>query len=316
MSADRSAYHRGERAVQKQAGLADQAAFSAGAIGRTIPDVAAAFLSTQPMLVVGAVDVHGMMWCSLLTGPPGFMQVTDEQTVDIAALPHEGDPLADVLASGPVKVGTVAIEPATRRRMRLNGTSQPIDGSLRITTDQVYANCPKYIQKRDLVLPYGRSRQPPAQRRSTELTLRQQYLLDRADTFFIATSSDTGDADANHRGGDPGFLRTTGPNCLRWPDYTGNAMFMTLGNIELNPAAGLLVPDWDTGNLLQLTGTASVTWTADERGGTPGTGRSIEFEITAVTETFGTGPTALNAPQYSRFNPWVAPPAKTMEAVR
>lgn len=294
-------YHRGERAVQERAGLTARSDHSARAIGRTIPKVAAGFLAQQPMLVMGAADGRGRVWCSMLTGPPGFLRVPDERTLEVSAAPHTKDPLAEALAAEPVRVGTVAVEPATRRRMRLNGTAHRVDGGLRITADQVYANCPKYIQRRAPEAPAFANAGEP--RRGTRLDAHQRALLSRTDTFYVATTDDAGNADASHRGGDPGFLRPLAPDRLVWPDYVGNAMLMTLGNLAVNPRAGLLVPDWETGDLLHLTGTARLLWDVD----VPETGRAVEFTVAEVVEIPGAGPVARGGVERSRFNPPVAP---------
>jgi len=302
-------YHRGERAVQARAALSDRAGASEGAVGDAIPDVAAEFLAAQPLLVLGAADGRGDLWCSALTGPPGFLRTRDPRTLDVGATPHDGDPLAGVLGRGapPARVGTLAIEPATRRRMRINGTSHPHGGGLRILTEQVYANCPKYIQKREIapasVRGDGTGEVTPM--RTERLSGAQQDLLSRADTFFVATASGTGDTDASHRGGTPGFLRVHSPTLLSWPDYAGNAMFMTLGNLELNPRAGLLVPDWATGGLVRLTGTARVLW--EEGAGR----RTVEFAVEGVVAAPSGGLLSPGAPQYSRFNPPTGPAAVT-----
>ena len=115
---------------------------------------------------------------------------------------------------------------------------------------------------------------------------------------IVATASDRGDADASHRGGNPGFVQVLSPRLLRWPDYVGNAMFMTLGNITVHPPAGLLVPDWGTGSTLQLAGTAQLRWGPDRE-------RTVEFEVTEVVDTAGANPLRWSAPSYSRFNPEV-----------
>ncbi|WP_031508456.1 pyridoxamine 5'-phosphate oxidase family protein [Streptomyces megasporus] len=295
-------YHHGEREVQRRAGLRDEADVSGRAIRDTVPPVAATFLTQQRLLVAGAADDHGDVWATLLTGPEGFLRAPDERSLSIAARPAPEDPLAPVLER-PVHLGMLAIEAATRRRMRMNGTARPHDGGLLVDLDQVVANCPKYIQKRtppetDAGPPAAR---PPA-RRGDRLDPDQQRLLTGADTFFVATADERGRADASHRGGNPGFLQVLSPTRLRWPDYTGNAMFLTLGNLLVNPRAGLVVPDYLTGATLHLTGTAEVVWDADavESGGT---GRMVEFTVAGVAELPGTLPAGWSPPAASRFNP-------------
>lgn len=293
-------YHPGERNVQERAGLLDHADFSSAAIKTEIPDIARGFLAEQPMLVIGAADARGDIWASLLTGDPGFVTATGPAELAITATPAAGDPLHDVLA-GPAHLGMIAIEPATRRRMRMNGRARPTPGGgLHVDLDQIYANCPKYIQKRQ---PSNESTSPAAPQHSDRLTAGQLDFIATTDTFFIATADPHGNADASHRGGNPGFLQALGPHRLRWPDYVGNAMFGTLGNIELQPRAGLLLPDWTTGTLLQLTGTATVDWDPDHAADLPGAQRVVEFTIDHVVQTEHASPLRWTAPQYSRFNP-------------
>ncbi|MGA6171644.1 pyridoxamine 5'-phosphate oxidase family protein [Streptomyces sp. NPDC012600] len=318
-----SGYHRGEIAVQERAGLARQAGQSQGAIGNTVPDVAVAFLAGQPHVVVGGTDERGRVWATQLTGEPGFLTVPRPRTLHIGALPPPEDPLAPLLSGagtgggtgaggGPVRIGMIGIEPATRRRMRMNGRAVRDGHGLRVELDQVIANCPKYIQKRDhhagTDAGAGVGVGSGAQGRRTavdsaELSPAQQRVLRTADTFFVATASDRGDADASHRGGNPGFVQVLSPRVLRWPDYLGNAMFLTLGNLELNPAAGLFVPGWETGTSLHLTGSARTVWDEAEVARHPGAQRLVEFEITAVREIAAASPLRWSAPVYSRFNP-------------
>ncbi|NGN69525.1 pyridoxamine 5'-phosphate oxidase family protein, partial [Streptomyces sp. A7024] len=117
-------YTSGELAVQRRAGLAGPAGNAVRGIRAEVPEVAADFLSEQPMIVVGAADPAGRIWATVLAGEPGFLSVREPGALAIRARPHPEDPLAEALAA-PAKVGMIAIEPATRRRMRLNGTSRP-----------------------------------------------------------------------------------------------------------------------------------------------------------------------------------------------
>lgn len=58
--------------------------------------------------------------------------------------------------------------------------------------------------------------------------------------FFLATANAEGQPDCSFKGGDPGFVRVLAPELLAFPDYDGNGMFMSLGNIRANPQVGLL----------------------------------------------------------------------------
>ncbi|MFJ4872896.1 pyridoxamine 5'-phosphate oxidase family protein [Streptomyces sp. NPDC088757] len=301
-------YHSGEIAVQERAGLARQADFSLGGIGETVPPVARDFLAEQPLIVLGATDPEGRVWATQLTGEPGFLKVPDPRTLVVDALPLPADPLAGVLTGGPVaRIGMIAVEPATRRRMRLNGRAHRQGDGLRVDLDQVIANCPKYLQKRDhsRIGPGEDGAAAPVATDGTELSPAQQRAVRAADTFFVATASDRGDADASHRGGNPGFVQVLSPTLLRWPDYVGNAMFLTLGNLLLNSSAGILVPDWDTGTTLHVSGTARTVWDAEEIAEVPGAQRLVEFSVEAVREITAASPLRWSSPGYSRFNPAV-----------
>ncbi|GAA1578557.1 pyridoxamine 5'-phosphate oxidase family protein [Kribbella sancticallisti] len=291
-------YHPGERLAQQRAGLRTEAERSRPAIGTSIPGVAARFITEQHFLVLGAADPDGRMWASLLVGEPGFAAALDEFTLDVAAVPADGDPLRSVLTHA-APVGAILIDPATRRRMRVNGDAEPTRAGLRIAVRQVYANCPKYIQQRRIeeVAPVGSTNA----RESVALDAGQRQLIAAADTFFVATRSAGGEADASHRGGNRGFVQVLGDRSLRWPDYVGNAMMMTLGNLQEDPAAGLLFVDWETGTTLQVSGRAQVEWDADP--GVPGAQRQVSFEVERVVQVDGGNPLSWTPAVPSRFNP-------------
>ena len=294
-----SVFHQGELAAQAKAGLREEAARVGGIVGTTVSPAAAEFLRQRPMLVIGGSDEHGMVWSSLLIGEPGFLQarvVDGVDVLDVAARPPDTDPLAAVIEHGS-RLGAIAIDPGTRRRMRINGVAEPGPGGLRIRIEQAYPNCPKYIQQRELVsIRSGAA--APRLTVSDSLSTFDRTMIASADTFFIATRSDSGDTDASHRGGNPGFVRLGADGSLSWPDYRGNAMMMTLGNLEQDPAAGLLFFDWSSGATLQLTGTATVEWDRAER--------RVLFRATQVRRTDLASPLTWGEPEYSRFNPVVA----------
>ena len=295
-----SVYHAGERFVQEQAGAIKPATAGLGAIHATIPEAAFDFLRERAFIVIAATSADGDVWASQLGWEPGFMRVVDDRTLDIDAFPSPDDPVAPILQTS-CKVGTVAIDFATHRRMRLNGTSHPSKTGIQITTDQVYANCPKYIAARSIEsraagLPHRMVLQ------SARLGEAARALVASADTFFIA-SAFGGDADASHRGGPPGFVEVVDGRTLRWPDYYGNSMFMTLGNIAESPAAGLLFSEWSTGTTLQLTGRAHTNWDPAAAQRFAGAKRVVEFAIDRSVLTEHASPLRWTAASPSRFYP-------------
>jgi predicted pyridoxine 5'-phosphate oxidase superfamily flavin-nucleotide-binding protein len=292
----RAPYRHGSLAVQDRVGVRDQAAHVGRSIGQGIKPVAAAFLGLQPMLVIGAADGEGRMWSSLLAGEPGFVRATGPHSVSIAGAVHRADPLADALAAGDTPIGTIALDPRTRRRMRLGGTARPSARGFAIEAERVFANCPKYLQKRELLEP-GAGASAGASgtvRRGVQLTSDQEAFIRTADTFFIATGTAEG-VDASHRGGTPGFVHLSSPTTLSWPDYPGNAMFLTLGNLQTDPRAGLLFLDWSTGTTLQLSGAAHTEYAVEAR--------TVRFTVEQVVETEAASPLRWSAPDFSPANP-------------
>ena len=274
-----------------------QAAKIGGSIHGAVPPAAGAFLEQRRFVALATADPDGRAWASVLTGLPGFATAPHPLEVRIHASPSPGDPLGENVETSRF-AGLLAIDLATRRRMRVNGAlERGADGEIVIRVEQVYSNCPKYIQRRTV------EREEPGDaarlvRHATVLTEEQQAWLRRADTFFIATLNPEEGADASHRGGMPGFIEVEG-NRLVWPDYAGNMMYNTLGNIALHPRAGLLVPDFSSGSVLQLTGRAGVLWSG---GDVPGAERRVELEVEDVVEIAGVLPPA-EAVEYSPFNP-------------
>jgi predicted pyridoxine 5'-phosphate oxidase superfamily flavin-nucleotide-binding protein len=253
---------------------------------------------------VGSVGVDGRVWASQLIGEPGFVRALDERTVRIDATPFPGDPLAEVLQGAGTQVGMLAIDLATRRRLCLNGEAERRPDGIPVRTSQVYANCPKYIQAREPETAGAESSlQDRDALRSRGLTDEQRRLVSDADTFFIASVHPEGGADASHRGGNPRFVRFRGGNALEFPAYSCNTVFNTLGNLAVNPSAGLLFLDFDSGNTLQLTGEARIVWDAGRAARFAGADRVVEFRVQEVVETRGAVPFRWRFKGYSPINP-------------
>ena len=70
----------------------------------------------------------------------------------------------------------------------------------------------------------------------------------------------TASTDVSHRGGRAGFVRVEADGSLLVPDFLGNNLFMTLGNLQVYPRAGVLFIDFVHGDLLMLSGAAEIVW--------------------------------------------------------
>ncbi len=284
-------FHAGELQVQRRTGEAAAGARNGSVITDTILAGAIPFLAQQPFLVLGSIDTDGAVWASVLFGSPGFLDASDPRRLEIdlttAAL-DGGDPLWAAVASDP-RVGGLAIELSSRRRLRINGDLRVAGAaSAVLEVAECYPNCPKYIHRRHLSLHgndatdggRGDARAARAPDAGAGLEGAPLPLIDDAVTFFVASVNAERGLDASHRGGRPGFVRRLGPTTLRVPDYAGNSMFNTLGNLSLDPRAGLLFPDFEQGRLLQLTGAAELHFDQDDPAGlTGGTGRFWDFHV-------------------------------------
>jgi uncharacterized protein len=77
--------------------------------------------------------------------------------------------------------------------------------------------------------------------------------------FFLATADADGRPTCSHKGGTSGLVRVVAPDELAFPDYDGNGMFLSIGNISANPNIGLLFIDFEKPKRLRVNGTASVS---------------------------------------------------------
>jgi predicted pyridoxine 5'-phosphate oxidase superfamily flavin-nucleotide-binding protein len=295
-------FHEGERQVQARAGVEAESRSLGRGISRIIPAGARPFLEAQRIAVLAGADGAGRVWASLLTGQPGFITAPNPRSVRLAVVLPDGDPLNEALGSGR-PLGVLVLDPERRRRLRINGrVSDGPAGTIEIRTEEVFGNCLKYIQARtpQSVIEPGEA---AVINRGSGLTLAQRHAIERADTLFIASVHEGTGADASHRGGQPGFVRVLDGRRLRIPDYAGNNMFQTLGNIAINPRVGLLFVDFDTGTTLQLTGRARILWAPEDYMELTGARRVVEVEIDEIVESTGRGPLGWRFVEYSPFNP-------------
>lgn len=255
-------FHDGELAVQRLAGVELAARRLEGMLAPAeLSGGGGRFLALQRFAALTARDRDGALWTSPLAADPGFLR-GDGDTLRIAAVPRPGDPLHEVPVGQ--QVGLIAIDFNARRRVRINGTLTGFDGEgLVVTVDQAYGNCPQHIHRRDVDV--AALSAPPAVVSTPSMTPADQALVAGADTFFLGTTHPTRGNDASHRGGPPGFVRVTSPDSLWWPDFDGNNMFNSFGNLAVDDEAALLFTDFDTGSTVQMSGTAAVQWEPEGR---------------------------------------------------
>lgn len=153
-------------------------------------------------------------------------------------------------------------------------------------------------------------------------------MVRQSDTFFVASSYVPNDTDpssgvdVSHRGGKPGFVMALDGTTIKWPDYVGkyvshttspvkntlnfslpiisSFIFNTLGNIYKNPKCGLVFPDFDTGDVLQMTGEAVILF--DDKS-LPGAQRMVQFTVQEVRHTKAALPFKSHFLEYSTYSP-------------
>ena len=301
-------YHEGELQVQERVGVLQEGAQNARVIQDSIIKGALRFIGQLPMAVFGSLDQEKNVWASVLLGKPSFIQAEDERTVtfDLTTMGHNPhDPFWTNIQVNS-EVGLLAIELASRRRLRINGSITRVsDALLRLQVKESYPNCPKYIQRRQASNSLsGTNMTPHVSAQGDVLGSEQHAIIAKADTFFVASVHPERGVDASHRGGNPGFVTRVGDRTLRIPDYPGNSMFNTLGNFTANPRAGLIFLDFESHRTLQLTGRPEILYdvsgTTEETGGT---NRHWQLHIERWVETGHATQSDWSLLDYSPYNP-------------
>lgn len=264
-----SPFHAGEQSIQIREGKREAIeSFGRRAIRPYMPEQHREFYQHIPFLVVGSVDNDGDPWASLLTGKKGFISSNSPTHLGLNGTPFDGDPLALALQRVDAPLGLLGIELSTRRRNRVNTHVVSFSkGLTHLAVDQSFGNCPQYIQTRDIH--FHRKPDVKAENQQniefTSFDNKGLALIESADTFFVSSyitaelQPKIEGVDVSHRGGMPGFVKVEN-NTLTIPDFAGNYHFNTLGNFLMNPKAGLIFPDFESGDLLMLTGSVEILW--------------------------------------------------------
>ncbi|KAJ5168679.1 Riboflavin synthase-like beta-barrel [Penicillium canariense] len=243
---------------------------------------AQALVQSCPLVAVGTVDSEGRPWSSLWGGQAGFAGPVAQSMIGLRAqVDGKYDPVVQALLGHPhVKeadelfsrntgnmVSALAIDLESRRRVKLFGrmVGGSLDGGdmgeaqLVVKIEESMGNCPKYLNRKHIV-PERPS--PKLISESAQLHPAALDLLSRADTIFVSSSHGTASMDTNIRGGPPGFVRVEANEAngavLVYPEYSGNRLYQTLGNLQTTPLAGYVIPDFETGDVLYITGHAEV----------------------------------------------------------
>ncbi|KAF8428411.1 hypothetical protein L210DRAFT_3564313 [Boletus edulis BED1] len=276
-------WHKGEHAIQHKMGYAGVMSQAWTQIEPEMPEQHQAFYKTHlPFIPVTTIDDRRRPWSSILAGrdgQPGF--VTSQRLDELTLHAHvwEGDPFPQNVALGsresPALIAGIGVEFSTRRRNKFAGYVEALeeDGPvLRVhsVVNEAIGECPKYINIRDLMafsetnprVVYRCLNLSPDERLPDDIV----SFIHGSDALFFGTYYDAGEdgeqflshVGMNHRGGRPGFarIRPSDGRTLVIPDYSGNRLLTSLGNIEATPVAGATFVSFETGAVLYLTGDA------------------------------------------------------------
>lgn len=281
-------WHKGERAIQEKLGFHEAVSQSWTQIEGEMPEQHQIFYSTRlPFIPVTTLDSMGRPWSSILAGPDGEIGWASSVTYDrlsMRAAVWDGDPFKANTdyrthttdgSQRKMLIAGIGVEFSTRRRNKFAGSVEAIEkqGDLLdicTTVNEAIGNCPKYITIRNLVpFPHTKPKVthqeinvPPTGGLPSVLIA---FILS-SDTVFLGSSYSASEEDAprfpshlgmNHRGGRPGFVRVRNDGrTLVLPDYSGNRLVSSLGNIEATALASLTFPSFTNGSLLYVTGIA------------------------------------------------------------
>lgn len=295
-------------------------------------------LQKGSMLALGTLDAESRPWTTLWGGSPGFSEPLGGGFIGTRTLVDGAwDPVVQALVGDAVDgemlqpkdgkmLAGLAIDLITRKRVKIAG--QMVAGTARevdIETDdelrkgemptkqkqiqlvtkieQSLGNCPKYLNQYQL--------QPALV--EAELLFDSQALTDEtkdliagADMFFMTTSTSL-DMDVNHRGGPPGFVRIISHTELAYPEYSGNRLYQSLGNLQLNPKIGITFPNYETGDVLYITGTTEILVGADADRMLPGSNLAVRISITSSRHVSRGLPFRGTRHTPSPYNPRIRP---------
>ncbi|KAI5370699.1 putative pyridoxamine 5'-phosphate oxidase, FMN-binding split barrel [Septoria linicola] len=325
-------WHSGEAEIQRKMQVHDLD-------NPTVPQLSPQLsnhLQIAPLISLGALDKDGRPWTTLLAGQRPMSQPLGGGIIGIKTpITGKHDPVVEELvgkeASGQVvreegqgrMVSGLTIDLETRKRVKLFG--RMIAGALSTRDDEVtgqqeaiaemqvvlkieqsLGNCPKYLNKRRIEPAVAK---PELLSKSASLSDEALALLQKADLFFVSSANKDQDMDTNHRGGPAGFLRVASNDAsgavLCWPEYSGNRLYQTLGNLAVYPKAGICVPDFDTGDCLYLTGTTEILIGADASAYLPRSNLCVKLTVTSARFVTQALPFRGVAGEKSPYNPQV-----------
>ncbi|KAJ3241589.1 hypothetical protein HDU81_000128 [Chytriomyces hyalinus] len=294
-----------------------------------MPDQHASFFANLPYVAVSAIDGEGRPWTTLLVADPSagtpIIRISLPATLEARSSLPRDDPFArcmQVKENGNKLFAMLGIDFTNRKRNRAAGVVTEFKGTaeafcMTLVTTENLGHCPKYITVRDLE--YCRRKPETLVNAWHDAKgARVKRCLDtiaQASSIFLATKHvdkkvERSDMGLNHRGGAPGFVRVYADEAGQWylviPDYSGNQFYQSLGNIQTDGHAGVLFPNFQTGDMCHVTGKAVNLFDDEAAAVMPGMSLITRIEITGVVFIKGGLNLTQTSPDtFSPYNPQV-----------
>ncbi|KAF4991598.1 hypothetical protein FGRMN_7717 [Fusarium graminum] len=320
-----SEWHEGELAMQQQLKVPKRG-------NPTFPGFAAHYgarVMQSPLVALGTLDSEGRPWTTVWGGEPGFARPVAEGVLAFnSSVDTRHDPVFRALWDGigdeGVRQGAInrpnggdgkgmaglSIDLETRDRVKLVGkmiAGATVDEGktvqMAMAVTESLGNCPKYLNKKNII---PNTMKPELV--SDKLPLPQEALdlIAAADMFFLSSTNGL-TMDTNHRGGSPGFMRVIDnqENGLEliYPEFSGNRLYQTLGNVTVNPLVGFAIPDYNSADVLYLTGSASILIGEEASAYLARTKLAVKISISAAKFVKSGLPFRGSKGEYSPYNP-------------
>jgi uncharacterized protein len=238
-------YHSGQIQIQTEANTTEVARKLAFWVGPIIEFVAGADL-----ILLAVLDRDGMLRYTVVSGKPPL--VTSIDAKDGIHFRFLINPINVETNSG--FYGGLAISMANARRVRINGELTQKNTGIELETKETFTLCKKYIAP--TIVPVAQQFVGPVFR--DQISIHDPWLknvVTKSETAFLASISPDEKPDVAHRGGPPGFLKLDpSTEKLSWEEFVGDGVFKSAGNIRATRKMTLLVPDFESGNGIEITG--------------------------------------------------------------
>jgi len=251
-----SVYHDGERYIQEQMEVRDKSDSRSSMIYQEMPVVAAQFLESLNFAVLTFSNSKQELFSSVLSDFNSFITILNSKEI-VMNLEKSSFIPSDILEEKNLNIGILGLEFENRMRIRVNGKGKIKDNKLHLIIDNVYSNCPKYINDRKIIGKVDFFNNSIIHKYAI-LEKACKKIIEYSDTFFIASSYENKGADISHKGGKKGFLKILNPTELKFNDFPGNNMYNTLGNIHINPNISILIVDFVNNDILHINGQAKI----------------------------------------------------------